>query len=184
VDGAADDQGVCEDRRVTTEDLTALGTEDFDAFVQGLDYPMFVVTTAAADERSGCLVGFTTQAGIDPPRLLVCLSVKNHTYRVAQRAELLAVHVLDPDQRDLAKLFGEQTGDTRDKFSQCSWRPGPGGVPLLEDCPRFLVGRVLERHDFGDHVGHLLEPVAVESRSAEDGLGFEDVEDLDPGHDP
>jgi len=162
--------------------LRPLTTEEFDAFVAGLDYPMFVVTTAAEGKRSGCLVGFTTQASIDPPRLLVCLSVQNHTYRVASQAELVAVHVLEPGQRDLAELFGEQTGDATDKFAQCSWSPGPDGVPLLEDCPRFVVGRVVGRQAFGDHVGHLLEPVDVESHSNAEAMGLEDVEDLDPGH--
>ncbi len=162
--------------------LRPLATDEFDAFVAGLDYPMFVVTTAARGERSGCLVGFTTQASIDPPRLLVCLSVQNHTYRVASQAELLAVHVLDPGQRDLAELFGEQTGDTSDKFSQCSWSPGPDGVPLLEDCPRLVVGRVVDRQAYGDHVGHLLEPVEVASHSTTEAMGIEEVEDLDPGH--
>ena len=154
----------------------------FEGVVGDLEYPMFIVTARAGGERLGCLVGFTTQASIDPPRLLVCLSVQNHTYRVASRAELLAVHVLDPGQRDLAKLFGEQTGDTTDKVSQCSWSPGPDGVPLLEDCPRFVVGRVVERQVFGDHVGHLLEPLEVESRSSREAMGIEEVEDLDPGH--
>jgi flavin reductase (DIM6/NTAB) family NADH-FMN oxidoreductase RutF len=158
-----------------------LDTSQFDVFVEGLDYPMFVVTTCA-QERAGCLVGFTTQASIDPPRLLVCLSVQNHTYRVARDAAFVAVHVLGPDEHRLARLFGEQTGDRIDKFAQCSWRPGPAGVPLLEDCPRFVVGRVLEQIPLGDHVGFLLEPVAVDSSSSVPGLTFEDVEDMSPGH--
>lgn len=158
-----------------------LDTSQFDAFVEGLDYPMFVVTTCA-QERAGCLVGFITQASIDPPRLLVCLSVQNHTYRVARDASFLAVHVLGPDEDRLARLFGEQTGDQIDKFARCSWRAGPGGVPLLEDCPRFVLGRVLEQVPLGDHVGFLLQPVAVESGSSVQGLTFEDVEDMSPGH--
>lgn len=159
-----------------------LDTAQFDAFVEGLDYPMFVVTTTNGTERAGCLVGFTTQASIDPPRLLVCLSVQNHTYRAARDAPFLAVHALGHDDHPLARLFGEQTGDETDKFAQCSWRPGPGGVPLLEDCPRFVVGRVLEQLPLGDHVGFLLEPVAVESNSSTQGITLEDVEDMSPGH--
>jgi flavin reductase (DIM6/NTAB) family NADH-FMN oxidoreductase RutF len=157
-------------------------TAGFDAFVDGLDYPMFVVTTAHDGRRAGCLVGFTTQASVDPPRMLVCLSVRNHTYRLADHAALLAVHVLDPDQRDLAELFGGETGDAVDKFSRCSWAEGPGGVPLLDDCPRVFVGRVLDRHRFGDHVGFLLEPTDVEGRASGQGLTYEQVEDVDAGH--
>ena len=73
------------------------------------------------------------------------------------------MHGLDSDEVDIATLFGGETGDDVDKFAQCSWRPGPGGVPLLDECPRVLVGRVLRRDDWGDHVGFLLEPIEVES---------------------
>jgi flavin reductase (DIM6/NTAB) family NADH-FMN oxidoreductase RutF len=157
-------------------------TDRFDAFVDGLDYPMFVVTTAHAGERAGCLVGFTTQASIDPPRMLVCLSVANHTYQVARQAELLAVHVLDKDDHDLAELFGGRTGDEVDKFAKCRWTPGPDGVPLLEDCPRLLVGRIADRQPLGDHVGFLLDPLRVESYDGGPALDYEQVEDVDPGH--
>lgn len=159
-----------------------LDTAQFDAFIGGLDYPMFVVTAAANRERSGCLVGFATQANIDPPRMLVCISTANHTYAVARGANYLAVHVLAPDQRDLAELFGSETGDEVDKFDSCRWRPGPGGVPLLEDCPRFMVGRVLWQHPFGDHAGFLLEPVEVEAASDTEGMSLDDIDDLEPGH--
>src|SRR5215467_12421657 len=106
-----------------------------------LEYPMYVVTASAGGERAGCLVGFGTQTSIHPPRFLVGISRKNHTLRVANDAQLLAVHVLsdDPQERRLAELFGGQTGDETDKFELCTWHEGPGGVPLLDDIPNFFV---------------------------------------------
>jgi flavin reductase (DIM6/NTAB) family NADH-FMN oxidoreductase RutF len=164
-------------------DGRALTTAEFDAFVDGLDYPMFVVTTTDGAERSGCLVGFTTQASIDPPRFLVCLSEKNHTFRVARGATWLAVHRLGGDQHGLAEVFGGETGDDGDKFAQVRWQSGPGGLPLLVDCPAYVVGRVLERHTLGDHTGFLLEPVAIDALAEEpDPLTLDDVADVDPGH--
>ena len=59
-----------------------------DDFVAGLDYPVFVVTAASGDERDGCLVGFSTQTSIDPPRLLVCLSKANRTTRIARTSQV------------------------------------------------------------------------------------------------
>ena len=97
----------------------------FNSLVGDLDYPMFIVTACADGERSGCLIGFATQASIDPSRFLVCLSHKNHTYRVAVRAELLAVHFVPEEAEDLVELFGGETGDEVDKFERCAWRPGP-----------------------------------------------------------
>ena len=158
----------------------------FPELVAELDYPMFVVTAAAEGRRAGCLVGFTTQTSIHPQRFLACISRKNHTYGVACSASLLAVHLLSraPRGRELAELFGAETGDDVDKFSRATWRPGPDGVPLLDDLPNRFVGRVLDRIDLGDHVGFLLEPVEVEKGEELDGLGFQDVKGMEPGHGP
>jgi flavin reductase (DIM6/NTAB) family NADH-FMN oxidoreductase RutF len=159
---------------------------EFKELVAELDYPMYVVTAAANGERAGCLVGFGTQTSIKPPRFLVCISVKNRTLRVAEAAAALAVHVLsdDPRERDLAELFGGETGDQTDKFERCEWNAGPDGVPLLAGIPNVFVGRVLERLDLGDHAGFLLEPLAAEHGDIVDELGFQDAKDIEPGHAP
>ena len=98
----------------------------FNSLVGDLDYPMFIVTACADGERSGCLIGFATQASIDPSRFLVCLSHKNRTYRVAQGAELLGVHFVPEEQAELAELFGGETGDEVDKFARVRVGAGPG----------------------------------------------------------
>ncbi|ORB29594.1 flavin oxygenase [Rhodococcus jostii RHA1] [Mycolicibacterium parafortuitum] len=160
------------------------GSAAFEGLVSLLDYPMFVVTTAVGDRRSGCLVGFTSQTSINPPRFLVGLSRNNHTFTVAQDAEYLAVQVLPHDALNVARLFGGTTGDTTDKFAECAWHEGPHGLPVLDDAAAWFAGRVVRRFDVGDHVAHLLEPV---DGSAPDELGdlitFSDVRDIEPGHD-
>jgi flavin reductase (DIM6/NTAB) family NADH-FMN oxidoreductase RutF len=161
--------------------LDPLSSAQFSEFVDGLDTPLYVVTTTDGTELSGCLVGFATQTSIDPPRMLVCLSEQNHTLRVALGAELLAVHRLDKDEHGLAELFGGETGDRTDKFARCAWEPGPGGLPLLEYTTH-VVGRVLEHRSLGDHVGFLLEPVALGGGDPDQPLTLEDVEDVEPGH--
>jgi flavin reductase (DIM6/NTAB) family NADH-FMN oxidoreductase RutF len=154
-----------------------------DRLTERLDPPMLVVTAEADGERAGCLVSFATQCSIDPPRFLVCLSRRNHTFRVASRADALVVHALGPDDRALAALFGEQTGDAVDKFARCRWRPGPG-APVLEACRQWFAGRVLDRFEVGDHVAFLLEPFAAAAGPVTGRLGFRNVRGLRPGHPP
>lgn len=157
--------------------------EAFEKLVSMLDYPMYVVTTRAGDERAGCLVGFTSQVSISPPRFLVGLSVRNHTYRIAGDATHLAVHLLPRTHRELARLFGSETGDRMDKFTRCAWREGPHEMPILDDAAGWFVGKVLNRYDLGDHVGFLVQPVAGDAPDAFDQLvTFADVSDLEPGH--
>ncbi len=162
-----------------------MGNDPIAQFVSGFDGPVLLVTTAAGGERAGCLVGFATQCSIDPVRFLVCLSRTNRTFRVAARAELLGVHVLercDAGQLALARLFGENTGDEVDKFARCAWEEVSGGVPLLLDAPRRMVGRVLDRRELGDHTGYLLEPVRVWVDGRDAPLGLTQVMHLEAGH--
>jgi len=156
--------------------------ETFQRLVAQLDYPMFIATVAAAGERSGCLIGFATQCSIHPPRFLAGISDKNHTYRVAQDAAAMGIHLVPEEATELAELFGGETGDELDKFERCSWRPGPEGVPLLDACPNRFVGRILERVAFGDHTGMVLEPVFAEFEEPDGQLSFHRAKRIDPGH--
>lgn len=153
----------------------------FEELAGHLDYPMYVVTAAARGVRAGCLVGFGSQCSIDPPRFMVFVSDKNHTHHVALDARVLAVHVVPRDAEDLARLFGEETGDEIDKFERCEWEPGPHGVPLLARCGDRFVGNVLDRRSVGDHTAFLLEPVDVQ---AEGGpfFPFRRAQAFEPGH--
>jgi flavin reductase (DIM6/NTAB) family NADH-FMN oxidoreductase RutF len=160
-----------------------VGSDEIDAFVSRQDYPLYVVTAEASGHRDGCLVGFATQTSIDPLRMLVCLSRANATTRTAEQAEHLAVHQLAEDQVDVARLFGEESGDWTDKFSRCPWHRGPHDVPLLDSCAAWLVGRVLDRLDLGDHLGFLLDPVAAGTLSGTDSLlMIKGMPPVDAGH--
>lgn len=156
--------------------------EGFHTLVSDLDYPMFIVTVAAAGDRDGCLVGFVTQASIDPPRLLVMLSKSNRTGRLARAADSLVVHFLHENNKDLAKLFGEETGDNLDKFDACEWHDGPFKGPTLVDTRGWAAGSILDRLDSGDHVAHLLDIEAVSVDLTGPQLGFQCVRNMEPGH--
>jgi flavin reductase (DIM6/NTAB) family NADH-FMN oxidoreductase RutF len=156
----------------------------FDQLVGELNYPMYIVTTSVDGTNAGCLVGFTSQVSIDPPRFLVCLSEKNRTTALAAAASHLAVHLIRNDDPVLPNLFGEQTGDQIDKFARCRWAAGPHAVPVLVDAAAWFIGRIEQRFNFGDHIGHLLEPEEVSFRPPlGPTLSFADVRDMDPGHD-
>lgn len=149
----------------------------------GLDYPLFIVTAAEAERREGCVVGFATQSSFDPARFLACLSRANRTSRLAQETAALAVHLVPRDHSDLAELFGGVTGDEVDKFARCEWQAGPRGLPILDDCPSWFAGDVLERFDLGDHMGFLLDPFAAQhDDEAGESLYFQRVKYIDPGH--
>lgn len=145
------------------------------------DHPLYIVTTADGDRREGCVVAFAMQTSFHPARFLACLSRENRTYELALRTTALAAHLIPRGRRDLVELFGGATGDELDKFERCAWHPGPRGLPIVDGCPSWFAGAVLERFDLGDHVGFLLDPVAAAWQPGP-SICFHEVKDLDPGH--
>lgn len=159
-------------------------TDDaFGSLASSLDAPLIVVTAAEGQERAGCLVGFHTQSSIDPLRYCVWLSKANHTYRVALRSSHLGIHFLTGADLPLAERFGTLTGDRADKFAGVRAGPGPGGVPVLADCPHWLVGRRTTLvDDGGDHVCMMTEAVTVHAGGPFQPLRLSAAAHLQPGH--
>jgi flavin reductase (DIM6/NTAB) family NADH-FMN oxidoreductase RutF len=152
----------------------------FDRIVEHLEYPMFVVSAADGADADACLVGFTSQCSIEPPRFAVFLSKANHTYELACDAQVVVVHRLRADQHDLAEHFGGVSAfDDPSKLAECSWTPGPEGAPVLDGCDWF-AGRILQRVDTGDHVAFVVEPFDGECRETEQ-LGAQEAFDIDAG---
>jgi flavin reductase (DIM6/NTAB) family NADH-FMN oxidoreductase RutF len=155
-------------------------TAAFDCIVEHLEYPMFVVAAATGGDADACLVGFTSQCSIDPPRFAVFLSKANHTYELARGADVVVVHRLRPDQHDLAERFGGTSAyDEPRKLVDGMWEPGPGGAPVIHGCDWF-GGRILEHLDAGDHVAFVLEPFGGECRET-DQLGAQEALDIEAG---
>jgi len=156
---------------------------DFNTLMAALDSPLIVVTTADERERAGCLVEFHAQSSIDPQRYCVWLSKANYTYRVALQSSHLVIHFLTADDLPLAELFGTQTVDTVDKFAGLPVDSGPGGAPVLRQCPNWLaVRRIALLDEAGDHVCLTTEPVAARSAGPFRPLRISQAGHLKAGH--
>ena len=158
-------------------------SEHLAAFFDLIDYPYYVVTVRSHDaDMSGCLAGFVTQCSIDPPNFLVCISKVNHTLPVAEHAPGMGLHLLGKDQVDLARLFGEETGDLVDKFASVDWRLGSTGAPLLVEAAVSMEGQVLGHFSVGDHEAFLMR--ALRSIAGEHAglLTYRGAPPLKPGH--
>jgi flavin reductase (DIM6/NTAB) family NADH-FMN oxidoreductase RutF len=160
------------------------GPAAFDELTGELDYPMLVVTVRVNDTNAGCLVGFATQCSIDPPRYAIGLSDKNRTHQVTMNgAERLTAHLVGRDRKELARLFGEETGDKVDKFARCRWHLDERGAVILDDAAAWFSGAVVDRVPAGDHTLFIIEIDAADrERPLPPLLTFREVADLYPGH--
>ncbi len=157
--------------------------DDLSAFLDRVDYPLYVVTVRSpAGEMSGCLAGFVTQCSIAPPNFLVCISKANHSLDVAERSSGMGLHLLGVDQVDLARLFGEETGDLVDKFAAVDWRLGSTGAPLLVDTTVSMEGEVRGHFSVGDHEAFLMRAVRAVAGGRSGILTYRGAPPLEAGH--
>lgn len=160
-----------------------MSTSGLDDLMGSVDSPLIVVTTSAEGERAGCLVGFHSQASIDPGHYCFWLSKANHTYRVALRSERFAVHFLTDADRDLGRHFGSRSGSEADKFTGLDITVAEEGVPLIAELPnRLLVERIAMLDDGGDHVCTTARVLSAESTRDFTPLRTSQLGDLPPGH--
>jgi flavin reductase (DIM6/NTAB) family NADH-FMN oxidoreductase RutF len=112
----------------------------------------------------------------------VCISKVNHTLAIAERSTSMALHLLGRDQVDVARLFGEETGDQVDKFAACDWRLGSTGAPMLVDSAVSLEGHILGHFSAGDHEAFLMRGVRAVGGVSDGLLTYRDAPPLHPGH--
>ncbi len=160
-----------------------MGDDAFGTLMASADPPLIVLTTAAENERAGCLVGFHAQSSIEPQHYCVWLSKANHTYRVGLRAAHFVVHFLTASDFEIAELFGTRSGEDTDKFAGIAFDLDPHGVPLLAACPnRMSLERIAVLDDGGDHVCVTAGVGSADTAGSFEPLRVSAAAHLDPGH--
>jgi flavin reductase (DIM6/NTAB) family NADH-FMN oxidoreductase RutF len=85
---------------------------------------------------------------LDPPMVHWCIGKSTLTHDIFCRSDHFAINVLRASQRHLSNNFANPA---KDKFSTVNWKPGIGGVPLLENPLALFECRNSAQHDSGDH---------------------------------
>lgn len=134
---------------------------EINQLIKCLGREAWLVTSAHAGQRNGLIATFVSPISIVPdlPRFAVALSKLHHTWTLVEGSGALAVHLLTPDQADLAIRFGTQTGREVDKFAGVAYHTGVTGSPLLSDAKGWLDCRVETSFDTGDRTIYLVEVV-------------------------
>ena len=119
-------------------------------------------TVAAGGERAGCLIGFATQASIDPPRFVALISEQEPAPSASRATRARSPCTWRPaTTRSSSSCSAPQTGDDVDKFERCDWSEGPARPAD----PRRLSELVLRRGAGAPRLrrpcGVLLEPFAA-----------------------
>lgn len=115
------------------------------------DHAARVVVVTAAGRPAP--VGFTATSlasvSLDPPMVSLAIARSASAWRTVSRSSRIGVHLLARDQEGLATTFATSGID---RFAEVSWRPAPGGEPLIDGCAAYLCCQVVQHVTAGDHV--------------------------------
>jgi flavin reductase (DIM6/NTAB) family NADH-FMN oxidoreductase RutF len=119
-----------------------------------------VVTSKRKNDINGLSVAWMTQVSYSPPLVMACVGKEKYTHELIDDSGVFAINILSERQRDVAKLFGLQSGRASNKFSEVGYDFKKSGAPILKDCLAYVDCTVHKSIDVGDttlFVGEILE---------------------------
>lgn len=137
--------------------------EKIDSVLRLVDRELWIVTAAAGGRRGGLVATWVAAASIDPQRpvLLAGLAPNHFTSELVQASGAFGVHLLRPDQVELAWSFARDSGRARDKLAGLETISATTGAPILADCLAWCDCRVFARYDAGDRLYFWADVVAA-----------------------
>ncbi|MDH3553381.1 MAG: flavin reductase family protein, partial [Gammaproteobacteria bacterium] len=111
------------------------------------------VTVITTTDSDGSPVGVTASSfnsvSLDPPLVLWSLAKSARSMAAFDRSGYFCVHVLAASQEALSARFATPGSD---KFGGQDWRPGHGGVPLLQEFAARFQCKTTHTYEGGDHL--------------------------------
>ncbi len=133
-----------------TSQLDAIEAKLFRQLLGCFPTGVAVITTRAADGRpAGLTCNSFSSVSLEPPLVLFSLRKASSLLGTFAEADGFAINILSERQDALSGRFA--SSKIADKFEGVAWRPGPLGMPIIEDCLASFECSVHARHEAGDH---------------------------------
>ena len=123
-------------------------TETFRHVIGHFASGVTVLTARHGGADFGATASAVSSLSLDPPMLLVCMSLRGSTQRAIQESRMFGVNILDEDQGQIAERFASLRGE---RFAGLNVELGGLGVPRLTDALAFCECHVVEDVTAGTH---------------------------------
>lgn len=129
-----------------------------------VDREIWVVTSAAEGRRGGLVATWVSQASLDSsdPLAVIALAINHYTTELVNQSRAFGLHLLSPEQKDVAWQFGLGSGRDRDKLAGLESTTHNTGAPILANCLAWLECQVIHQYDAADRTLYWGQVVAGE----------------------
>ena len=126
------------------------------SFVTGVTV---VTTLDPQGQPQGVTANSFSSVSLEPPLVLWSQALTARSFGAFRDGERFVINILAADQMAISRRFAQSGGD---KFADVRWRPGIGGLPVIEGCIACLECRKVASHPGGDHLIYIGEVEHIE----------------------
>ena len=115
---------------------------------------VYIVTVDVAGKKDGMLATWITQAGFEPPSLVVSVNKQRDILRALNVGDRFTINVLSNRNMDIFKAFAKPHND--EKFDGLALKVSPNGSagagPVFAEAVSYIDLQVQSVTEVGDHV--------------------------------
>jgi flavin reductase (DIM6/NTAB) family NADH-FMN oxidoreductase RutF len=119
-----------------------------------------IVAAGQGDSRNGCTATSICSLSVEPPSLIVCLSLASTTLATLRAEATFGVSFLDAEKADLAGRFAGRGGlRGAARFAGEEWMTLSTGAPMLQSATAVVdceVEEIAERHTHAIIIGRVV----------------------------
>lgn len=105
------------------------------------------VSVVTALDPEGAPTGFTASSVASlaavPPLATFNMARNSSAWRAIEQTDRVILHILGARNRAVAETMA---GPHEQRFTGDHWSPGPHGLPLIDDVPSWMLGRIVGRY--------------------------------------
>jgi flavin reductase (DIM6/NTAB) family NADH-FMN oxidoreductase RutF len=107
-----------------------------------------VLTTCSREGPHGLTVNSFSSLSLDPPLVMVAVSLASAQLSGFESSDCFAVNVLTEEQRSISTRFAQRD---EGRFTGFRWTPGLSGAPVFDGVLAVIECQTVNRFDAGDH---------------------------------
>jgi flavin reductase (DIM6/NTAB) family NADH-FMN oxidoreductase RutF len=116
-----------------------------------IPYGLQVLGAAHAGKATVATVNWVTQAGFNPPLVVVGIKKDSGSHAMVKDSKAFALSMLGSGQKGIAGAFFRHVEPKDGKFGDFVYETGKNGAPIVSDAPAAVECEVVGFYELGDH---------------------------------
>lgn len=132
-----------------------------------ISYGLFVVSSKQDEQINAQISNTVFQITPDPATIAISIAKQNLTHKFIEKSKIFTVSIIS-DKWTMIEIgrFGFRSGRDLDKFTDCNYKIGKNGAPIImDDTVGYFECKVIKSLDAGSHTIFLGEVTEAENLS-------------------